>query len=127
MHTAVWADELEGQSMMMTCRGDFYCLLNFIYLFTYLFFNFFYDNVFLFFMLFHVYYYYFFLKLLESSLYDLFCTDGVRDASRSDSIKIAPLSQSKRIALLSTFDMADAGKIESENDIYIYIDIYCMG
>ena len=75
-------------------------------------------------MLFHVFFY-FFLKLLESSLYDLFCTDSVRDASRSDSIKIAPLSQSKRIALLSTFDMADAGKIESDIDIYIYIG--CMG
>jgi hypothetical protein len=72
-------------------------------------------------------FFYCFLKLLESSLYDLFCTDGVRDASRSDSIKIAPLSQSKRIALLSTFDMADAGKIESDIDIHIHIDIYCMG
>jgi hypothetical protein len=97
VHTAVWADEIEGDprtklSLFNTIALHFY-ISSFLLFFSFCF------RIFIFIYLFS-----------ESSLYDLFCTDGVRDASRSDSIKIPALSQAKKIALLSTFDMRDASK-----------------
>ena len=47
---------------------------------------------------------------VEIVLYELFSSDSARDSGRMDSIKLPPLSDSKKSALLSTFEADTKGK-----------------
>lgn len=52
----------------------------------------------------------FFHNTTEIVLYELFSSESNRDSGRMDSIKLLPLSDFKKSALLSTFDVDTKGK-----------------